>query len=166
MTNWPQIEREVRLLLRDSSLSILTTMLDYYAFPGSAPGMADRPNGSPSERVEHVELALADHFNDQRLVPHLILHETETWVYAARHQLGELFGNRSLTAALRRDIDAAGGVEMVNDNPSSAPSKRLKRHCAEYVKHIDGPLAIAELGLDMLRRQCPHLDGWLARLET
>jgi hypothetical protein len=35
----------LQLLLRDSSTTVLTTMLDYYAFPGDAPGMADRPHG-------------------------------------------------------------------------------------------------------------------------
>src|ERR1041384_6419092 len=90
VTSWTKIEREIRLLLRDSNLSVLTTMLDYYAFPGEAPGMADRPNGSPFERVTYVESAITGYFADKRLIPHLVLHETETWVFAARHQLGEL----------------------------------------------------------------------------
>jgi hypothetical protein len=40
LSHWPKLERELRLLLRDSSITVLTTMLDYYAFPSDAPGMS------------------------------------------------------------------------------------------------------------------------------
>jgi hypothetical protein len=33
------------------------------------------------------------------------------------------------------------------------------------VKTLDGPLAVAELGLPGLRALCPHLDRWLVGLE-
>ena len=58
LSTWPKLERELQRLLRDSSTTVLTTMFDYYAFPPDAPGMADRPPGSPYDRVRHVELAL------------------------------------------------------------------------------------------------------------
>jgi hypothetical protein len=162
--NWDQVQREIRLLLRDSGLLVLTTMLDYYAFPPEAPGMNTRPAGRPGDRVGHVEGALRQHFDDQRFLPHLTLHETEAWVFAARNQLAELYGNPTIAAKLQADIDLAGGVEMVNDNPATAPSKRLVRHCPGYLKTTDGPLAISDLGLEALRLQCPHLDAWLDRL--
>jgi hypothetical protein len=50
--------------------------------------------------------------------------------------------------------------------PATAPSKRLLTHYPAYDKPLDGPLAVCELGLGKLREQCPHLDQWLARLET
>jgi hypothetical protein len=140
-------------------------MLDYYAFPAEAPGMADRSSESAVERVEHVERALRQHFGDERFVPHLTLHEAESWVFAAREQLGDLCGDRTITAKLQRDVDEAGGAEMVNDNPNTAPSKRLMRYWPGYIKTIDGPRVIAELGLTNLRAQCPHLDSWLAQFE-
>lgn len=43
VSTWPKLERELRRLLHDSSTTVLTTLLDYYAFPPDAPGMADRP---------------------------------------------------------------------------------------------------------------------------
>lgn len=165
VTGWGQLTREIPRLLRDSSLDVLTTLLDYYAFPANAPGMASRPNGSALERVEHVEQALAKHFDDPRFLPHLVLHELETWVFAASEQLGWLFADETLTATLQNDVVSAGGPEGINDHPETAPSKRLARYCAGYTKTTDGPLAIADLGVERLRGQCPHLDSWLRRLE-
>jgi len=36
----------------------------------------------------------------------------------------------------------------------------------QYAKSIDGPLVIAEVGLDPIRSTCPHADDWLRELET
>jgi len=165
ITSWPRLEREIKLLLRDSSLEILTTLFDFYAFPTDAPGMASRPNGSAIERVTHVEQALFEHFGDSRFLPHLVLHEIETWVFAASVQLGWLFADEALASKLQSDVAAAGGPEGINDNPETAPSKRLARYCDRYIKTQDGPLAVADLGVARLRQTCPHLDSWLHRLE-
>jgi hypothetical protein len=113
----------------------------------------------------HVEQALTKHFDDGRFVPHLVLHEIETWAFAASEQLGWLFDDDGVSARLRTDVAAAGGPEGINDHPDTAPSKRLARYCAGYVKTQDGPLAVADLGVEQLRGQCPHLDAWLRRLE-
>lgn len=35
-----------------------------------------------------------------------------------------------------------------------------------YRKVFMGPLAIEEIGLEVIRSHCPHFDGWLRRLEA
>lgn len=160
------MEREISRLLRDSSLDVLTTLFDYYAFPPEAPGMSTRPGSSSAiQRVAHVERAMTKHFDDPRFLPHLVLHEIETWVFAASDQLGKLFADEGVAAKMRADVAAAGGPEGINDHPDTAPSKRLARYCVGYVKTMDGPLAVADLGVERLRQQCPHLDSWLRHLE-
>ncbi|RZQ64947.1 DUF4276 family protein [Amycolatopsis suaedae] len=166
VTSWAKVERDVRLLLRDTGLTALTTLIDYYGFPEDGPGMATRPSGTAVDRVEHVERALADVIDDQRFLPHLVLHELETWVFAAAGQLGELRDDTALTERLRADVKEAGGPELVNDDPRTAPSKRLAAYCETYLKTLDGPMAIELLGLPALRADCPHFDDWLTRLEA
>lgn len=162
---WAHIERDVRLLLQDSSIAVLTTLLDYYAFPADAPGMAGRPNGDAATKVEHVERAMEAAIGDERFLANLVVHEIEAWVFAACEQLGSLCDDVALARRLRQDVDKAGGPELVNDGPSTAPSKRLLRYRRDYVKTLHGPLAIDDLGLPKLREQCPHLDQWFAKLE-
>lgn len=79
--SWAQAESDIRMLLGDPSLDVLTTMIDYYSFPKDAPGMASRPRGTAAVRVRHVEQALVEHFDDQRLLPYLTLYETVGWVF-------------------------------------------------------------------------------------
>jgi hypothetical protein len=166
VSTWPKLERELRLLLRDSSTTLLTTLLDYYAFPAEAPGMTDRPHGSPYQRVRHVESALAKAVGDERFVPHLTLHEAETWVLANCRQLGELMGDPGPAADLEGIVRLESGPELVNDGVDTAPSKRIMNAYPQYAKTIDGPLVIAEAGLDAIRSTCPHADDWLRELEA
>ena len=166
LSKWPKLEPELRRLLRDSSTTVLTTLFDYYAFPADAPGMADRPNGSPYERVRHVETALAKAIRDRRFLPNLVLHEIEAWVLADCRRLGEVMGDRAPAAELERVVQLESGPELVNDGTDTAPSKRIMRAYPQYIKTIDGPLVIADASLDAIRQQCPHAHDWLRQIEA
>jgi Domain of unknown function (DUF4276) len=83
-------------------------MFDYYAFPADAPGMADRPHGSPYARIQHVESALVKAIDDKRFVPNLILHEIEAWVFADCSRLGEVMGNLGPAAELESIVRPLG----------------------------------------------------------
>lgn len=163
ITSWRQIETDVRLLLGDTSITVLTTLFDYYGLPTDVPGMQDRPAGDAYTRVAHVEQAIAAAIDSRRFQPHLVLHELEAWVFAAADQLGLLHGPE-IAQQLRADEESSGGPELVNDDPATAPSKRILRYCPGYAKTSDGPMAIEELGLSRLRARCPHLDAWLQSL--
>jgi hypothetical protein len=166
LSHWPKLERELRLLLHDSSTTVLTTMLDYYAFPSDAPGMADRPHGSPHHRIRHVESALAKVIGDQRFLPNLVLHEIEAWVLADCGRLGEVMGDPAPAAELGRIVRLESGPELVNDGLDTAPSKRIMNAYPQYRKTVDGPLVIQDAGLDWIRGSCPHADDWLQQVEA
>jgi hypothetical protein len=125
----------------------------------------DRPHGSPHERVRHVESALAKAVSDARFVPHLVLHETETWVLADCRRLGEVMGDPSPAAHLARIVQLESGPELVNDGVDTAPSKRIMNAYPHYAKTIDGPLVIAEVGIETIRSACPHADDLLREVE-
>ena len=165
VSKWARMASDIRKLLRNPDLDVLTTIIDYYGLPSSTPGMSDRPSASGFDRVLHVERAVADDIGDRRFVPHLVLHELEAWVFAAGKELGRLRGKPALTRSLLREVDRAGGAEFINDSPQTAPSKRLLRLCPDYNKTSEGPAAIEALGLDALRCACAHLDAWLSALD-
>ena len=49
-TGWSKIERELRLLLRDSSATAATTMFDLYGLPADVPGLVASSDLSPYHR--------------------------------------------------------------------------------------------------------------------
>lgn len=74
-------------------------MIDYYALSADAPGMATRPNGSPSDRVRYVEQALR---------------KTEAWVFAGHEQLALLLGDDAANT-LRGDAQRGDGPEAIRE---------------------------------------------------
>ncbi|EMF50874.1 MULTISPECIES: DUF4276 family protein [Streptomyces] len=162
---WTAIEREIRRLLQNTALDMVTTMFDLYGLPADTPGLADAPTGDPYARVCHVEDAMGRGIDHRRFLPFLALHETEAWVLAAAGELSELVQLPGLGDVLRAQVATAGGPERVNDSPRTAPSKRILRDYPRYNKVVDGPDAVDLLGLDALRAVCPHLDTWLNQLE-
>lgn len=166
LARWPKLERELRLLLRNRATTVLTTLFDYYAFPADAPGMADRPRGSPYDRARHVESAIAAAVGSPRFLPNLVLHEIEAWVLADCVRLGACMGKPRPAEELARIVHKQGGPELVNDGPDTAPSKRIMRAYPEYNKVRTGPALIAAAGLDFIRRHCPHADDWLREVEA
>jgi hypothetical protein len=166
VSRWAKILREIQKLLGDTSATMVTTLIDYYRFPDDAPGMADRPIGTPYARVEHVERALTDAVGSRRFLPYLALHEIEAWVLADCSRLADLLGNSSGAARLAQVVAAESSPKMVNDGADTAPSKRIKSIYPKYGKTLYGPLVIADIGLEEIRRQCPHTDRWLSTIET
>lgn len=166
IAGWARLQREMKRLLGDSSTTVLTTLFDYYAFPRDAPGMSNRPLGSPYDRVRHVENAIARAINDPRFLPHLTLHEIETWVLADCVRLGEVMGDLAGAAELLQVVNQESSPELIDDGPTTAPSKRILNAYPNFKKTIDGPLVMADTGLESIRRCCPHANDWLTEIET
>jgi hypothetical protein len=166
ISGYGQVQRDLQRLLHDGHASVITTVLDYYALPKDFPGMPDRPAGAPRSRVEHVEAAWAAAVGDRRFVPHLALHEFETWVYADSSKLEPFMfdDDPGVIAAIARIADGHATPEDIDDGPMTAPSKRLRDVFAAYQKPLHGPLAVSAIGIDRIREVCPHFHRWLERV--
>ncbi|MFP4350087.1 MAG: DUF4276 family protein [Desulfococcaceae bacterium] len=166
------IKRDLQRLLSRGDDFILTTLIDYYGRPVDFPSPpASIPAGAaPLVKAQAVENAWAQDIDDPRFLPNLLLHEFETLILSSPDSLLAGYpGEEAAISALQKDISAFRNPEDINDNPATAPSKRIMRifgeHHLKYDKVNGGTLAILELGLDAIRRKCPKFDTWLARLE-
>lgn len=151
-----------------ASLSIAATMLvtRHVSAGGSFRG-SDRPNGTPLVRVTHVETAIHAHFGTlSNFVPYLSLHEFEALLFSAPDVLPRiLIGPHRAEdfAAIRASVATP---EEINERPESAPSKRILSLFPGYRKTLYGPSVCKEIGIQQLRAECPHFDGWIQRLEA
>lgn len=72
-------------------------------------------------------------------------------------------GHSEVSEAIR---NAFASPEEIDDSPLTAPSKRVEKLVPGYTKPLLGTLAVLEIGLEAIRRECPHFGCWLGRLEA
>jgi hypothetical protein len=161
-----QVRRDLLPLLGDTSAAAITTLIDYYGLPQDFAGMDSRPASDPYTRVRHVESALAQNIDHPRFIPHLTLHEVEAWVFVDPKKCSWVFSSGDTPRKLDEIREACGGAEKINEGPETAPSKRIRALAPDFQKTLDGPMVIAEVGMDAIRMACLHVETWLHRIES
>lgn len=165
VSKWAKIEADLRALLGDSNATAITTMYDLYGIPADTPGFVAGPD-APAERLHQMQAAVESYFGDSRFRFNLLLHEFEALVLCNPAGLAQRAADPHLKGQVEAVVQTAGGPERVNDQPTTAPSKRLGSWWPQYSKLTDGPALVAESGLAAVRSQCPTFDAWLTWLES
>ena len=170
---WPRIKRELLRYLKEDNGRVLTTMFDYYALPADWPGKKDAARASHADKAQKIENAVAleiasemgKDFDKQRFIPYIQMHEFEALLFSAPEILAEVIPGVKMQA-LQPITDNFSTPEEINDSPNSAPSKRLINLSKSYQKVLHGIIAAERIGLDMMRKKCPHFNEWLNNLEA
>jgi len=168
VTNFAKFNNDARRLLNSAGGALVTTMLDYYRLPSDFPGMSSRPpNGTPLQRVTHVETAIAKHFGTPpNFLPFLALHEFEAWLFASPTELPRVMTEPQKQPQFEAIRAGVGTPEEINERPEFAPSKRIETIFPAYKKTLHGPTTAGRIGLEQIRLECPHFDAWMKRLEV
>jgi hypothetical protein len=128
--------------------------------------MNTRPNGTPRQRVEHVERAIRDYFGSPgNFVPFLALHEYEAWLFASADALPSVMNEPARHVDIEVIRHSVSTPEEINDDPESAPSRRILKLFPGYRKVAHGTIAAGRSGLERIRAECPHFNDWLTVLE-
>jgi hypothetical protein len=165
------VYRHITSALRSHSAdtSFVTTLIDYYKFPDDLEGYAPAVAlPTPALRVTALECAIDRAVNDRRFIANVVLHEFEALLLCDVSAIAAEFDepHRSTIAAALSSEIAAFRPEDVDDTPHGAPSKRILRAARGYRKRRMGPQIAKRIGLDRVRKHCPHFDAWLTRLES
>lgn len=101
----------------------------------------------------------------RRFVPYVAMHEFEALLFSDCAAFGRSIDREDLVPDLERIRRAFANPEKIDDSPTGAPSKRIVRLVTGYSKPIDGNLAALAIGIEKMRRECPHFAQWLDALE-
>ena len=120
------------------------------------------------KRVKMLEKAFGDDIGHRRFVPYIQLHEFEALLLSDPSAFAAQF--LSHDKPIEHLIQLAAqheSPELINDGPTTAPSKRIIQQIPEYegAKVSVGPLIAAKIGLLAIRQKCPHFDEWLRILK-
>ncbi len=160
-------------VLQQQMHSFCTTMFDYYAMPDSWPnrGAAKlKPFGEKALAIEWALSAdmlreLGQGFDAARFIPYVQMHEFEALLFSDPKLLADGLGLGDDTSiqAIRGQFKTP---EEINDSQHTAPSKRILGLNAKYSKMTRGILISQNIGLNVMRAQCPHFNEWIGRLEA
>ena len=113
ITRYAQVRRDIVHLLRDSSAALVTTLIDYYGLPADFPGMSTLPDGSPYQKVAHLEQALTQDINNNRFLPYLIIHEFEAFLFAQPRVIMQTFAQRGSVERVFGDLSSFASPEEI-----------------------------------------------------
>jgi len=166
VVSYQQVKNDLRRLLGDRSALLVTTMLDYYGLPQGFPGLHNLPQGTPYDRVAHLQRQFSSDIDDRRFLPFITLHEFEALVLVDPKVLEEIFVDAScLVNDLLKDIGNRL-PEEIDDGQESHPAARICRYFPQYQKNLHGLRAVQRIGLNTIRKKCRHFDEWLQKIET
>lgn len=150
---------------------IFTTMFDFYALPNDFPGYKEASSIiEPYAHVNSLEQSFANAINDSRFIPYIQLHEFEALVFCGIDHLVKLYPKAKKSCEqLAADLQKSGNPELINNGPTTAPSKRIIKAIEgekkyKYNKPTTGKSVTKEIGIDELRAKCPHFNEWVEQL--
>jgi hypothetical protein len=175
---WSSVKMDIARHLKEDPGCVATTLVDYYGLPqgeGRAwPGRAKAATLPAAEKAQCLEdavladltAAMGSRFDARRFIPFVVMHEFEGLLFSDCAAFSRGIGRPGLESGFQGIRDQFPTPEEIDDSPVTAPSKRVEALMPEYEKPLFGVLAILEIGLARIRAECPHFNGWLARLET
>jgi len=170
-----RLKNDVLRFLRQDRESVCSTMFDYYGLAPDFPGK-DRivANQSTSMKAEIIETALRDEiaremgssFDPRRFIPYVQMHEFEGLLFSDPASLAASLPNPGSEEQFRGIRGAFESPEDINDEYETSPSRRIMNVHPRYDKTTDGIIAAKAIGVDTMRKECPHFSAWVAKLES
>ncbi len=166
--------KDIRIQLSDST-AYCTTLFDFYGLPGDFPGREKAQTMTNiNDKAECIAQNLVDALRGnkistdslRRFIPYVQMYEFEGLLFSNCDSLASAIGLPGLTHKFKTIRQEFSTPEDINNSIITAPSKRILAIYPRYNKPIHGSLAIMEIGIDAIRRECKLFDRWLQELEA
>jgi len=171
--SWQKARRDINSALKSDRSRHCTTMFDYYALPEDWPGRQAARDQPFRMAVTIIEKAMIDDvgetmgasWNSAYFIPYIVLHEFEALLFSDTASLADVVQPASLKRTFDEAVKECGEPEAIDDDPETAPSKRIESAAPHYDKVVHGPIAAQRIGLKCMQEACPHFKSWLEQIE-
>lgn len=160
--DYSKVRADLKRLLGDSNAVAVTTLFDFYGFPGQVPGTDAQTYSS----IEALTDAINRDVGDARFSAYLQRHEFEAFLFVDSWVTAQVAQQSDKQPAIEAQRKSFTTVEDINLNPQFAPSKRLTAILGRYSKPLTGAVVAQQIGMDRLRAECPRFSLWVAWLES
>jgi hypothetical protein len=163
-------KRDIGIKLKQPN-TYITLMVDYYGI-GDWIGLKESERQpTHTQKAEVINNATAQEVQrlfpkqSHRFVPYVSMHEIEALWFSNPAVLAQETAIK--LADLEAILNKCGEPEAINDDPKTAPSKRLMKLSKIPYDKIATGMAIAKaIGIPQMRKQCPLFDAWIKQLEN
>ena len=148
------------------NFDFVTSLVDFYGFRGKGSLTLDKDKLEECINREVHRKARAS-LGQSQAFAYVQMHEFEGLLFSDATAFAVIPNvSQRLVQALRKIRSNFPTPEDINDSPNTAPSKRIESIISQYRKVAFGSLVAAEIGLDIIRAQCPRFNTWVTRLES
>ncbi|MCI1682950.1 MAG: DUF4276 family protein [Bacteroides sp.] len=167
---WKQIKNQILLHLNEKEVFV-TLLIDFYGikdyhrFPkwDESKGIADK-----IQKMIFLEQAMKEDISNHRFIAYIQLHEFEGLLFNNIAAFKNNIPQNEITdlTTLEDTINLNPNPELINDGPTTAPSKRLERLIKGYNKVVYGAILATAIGLQNIRNKAVHFNDWITQLEN
>jgi hypothetical protein len=152
-----------------------TTMVDFYGMPTDWPGReqanhcqicAEKADIVESGILKDIAEYLGNSFNLNRFIPYVQMYEFEALLFSSPATLAESLGIEKSIPAFMAIRNEFSNPEEINDSYETCPSRRIEGVFQGFKKIANGISAANRIGLETMRRECPHFNEWITKLEN
>lgn len=168
---WETLKRQIEGHLKEKG-AIVSMLIDYYGIKDSYqyPGWeASKAIDDKQQRMHFLFEQMKNGFPENvryRFIPYIQLHEYESLLFSDISVFEKTYGKKCVDEGLLQNaLKQFHQPEMINNGPSTAPSKRIEHAVPSYEKVLDGSYLAMEIGLKTMREKCKLFDAWIGTLE-
>ncbi len=167
LTKYSHLQKDIKKSLKGDVL--VTTFLDFFKIPPSIPDYnIMRQKTNIDAKIDTLEQGMAADINNYKFIPYIQKHEFEALLFSDNCGFEELYDEPAIYAATAAIIAQYPNPEEINNNPATAPSKRLEKILKDngerYDKVTEGSLIAEDIGMDKILAKCPRFKAWIELL--
>jgi hypothetical protein len=144
--NYDRLRGDVLIILRQDPTAYCSTLVDFYGLGKGFPGHPPPHNLANIQKAQHIEASvrediiglIPDMRPDIRFIPYIQLHEYEGLLFSDPEALATGIGAPALVTRFQGIRDEFKTPEDINNDPDTAPSKRILAAYSKYKKVIHG----------------------------
>lgn len=171
IASWQSIRKQLISHLNEGDAHV-SMLIDYYGIRNSLGFPGWEESKAIQSKVDRMHFLFNKLSNDIpnhlrcRFHPYIQLHEFEGLLFSDVDAFLRYFKVDEMDlAALKTATQEFANPELINNSPSTAPSKRLIDAIIGYDKVLYGNCIALEIGLKKMREKCPLFNEWLSELE-
>lgn len=169
LSNYILVKNDILNWLKQDTDAYVSTMFDLYALPKSFPGWStSQEQSDPYKKAESIETELKNDINHDKFIPHIQLYEFEGLLFSDIDKIDlcmSLKNQNGQVSNLRKSVSSFSTPEHINDNYTTAPSRRLKSFYPGYDKVLFGSLISEDIGIATIMNKCKHFSCWVNTLK-